>query len=242
FEWIEGEVVFDTDFKQYAHWDAITSIVNRAGGPAAIPTSLANQFAASYRAVTNANGIHELQGIPYRGTFRPRPMQNSILNPVETPREVRGFWDIGPFAVLGMFPGTDCEEALRETTKFYDSTPNYGGEDWWYGRGPGYCVGEASLRRFSFHEIVQIQNGSGTNLWDARGAMMYLFFNLIQDRIPASNQLEVLEHNAQNHLHSHFQGGNMQERWGLFYDVYQKEMSYRRGVEERRGTHFFSIK
>jgi len=216
-----AEAIFDTDYKLYAFWDAITNIVGRESP---VPGSLANQLAASFNAHTSNST--DLTGIPRVPSPRAEPIP--VLSPGSSQREVYGQYDIGPLAVLGLFPGTDCEEALRVIPGFFDSGDN------WYGRGYGYCAGETSLRRFSIPEIVAIQNGAKTNLWDDRAAMIYMFNELIQGRVAASNQLGVLEHS--------YKGGSLQEGHGLFYDMYQYEMNYRRGVEETDGKHFFYMK
>ena len=217
---VDGAPVIKNDFWQYAHWDAITGIVERyyAGS-----LTFAGQMASMFNTFTS-NGA-SVSKIPYRALPRTPPF--SILNPTPSQREVLGFGN-GIYGVLGLFArdNTACRDALvsvhtKQTDPFYN-------------REHDFTACEALLRGYTILEIVAIENGGGTTLWNERGAMYYLLDRVLNEQVAVTNLLQVFE----------VRNGKFLNASDAYYyqDAWQKELNYRRGIEETEGVHFFYLK
>ena len=217
---VDGTPVFKNDFWIYAHWDAISGIVERdyAGS-----LSLASQMASTFNTFTSNGG--SVSKVPIRSTARTPPF--AVLAPTPSPREVLGFRN-GIYAVLGLFArdNTACRDALIQVhTKQNDS---------FYDRLHDFSACEAILKRYSIPEIVAIENAGGTTMWNERGAMYYLLDRVLSEQVAVTNLQEVFEVRAGKFLNS--------SSSYYYQDTWQRELNFRRGVEETQGVHFFYLK
>ncbi|MEM7396274.1 MAG: hypothetical protein AAF492_28395, partial [Verrucomicrobiota bacterium] len=151
---VDGEPVFKDDYWMYANWDAITGIVGRdyAGSLA-----LADQMAANFNAFTTFGT--NVARIARRSTARTPPF--SILHPTLSQRDVLGFGN-GIYGALGLFSrsNTNCQNALVSVHENHS--------DPFYNRGHDFSSCEGLLAQYTIPEIVAIENGGGTPLWNER--------------------------------------------------------------------------
>jgi hypothetical protein len=219
---VEGETTFANDFKIHAYWDAIHAIVER---DAPILEATANAIAAAFNERTNDGA--SMTGIAIVGTALAEPM--SVLNPVgSNVDKVYGQYVTGPIGILGLFPDTDCDQALQNVyTKIADS------QHW--GRGHKYAASEAFMRRLSHAEIVQRQKDGVSAPWNDRIVVLYLLTELLQERVPIEVQLDLLTLQYNN---LPLQGGSSAYPRGTA----QNELNRRRGLEEQDAIHYFFMK
>jgi hypothetical protein len=217
---VDGAPVFKNDFWMYANWNAITNIVARDYAGA---LALAGQMATRFNAET-ANGS-DVAKIAHRSFARAAPF--SVLNPTLSQREVRGFGN-GIYGVMGLFAkdNTACRDALVQVHNQQN--------DSFYNRGHDFTACEALLKQYTIPEILNIENTGGTTLWNERAAMYYLLDRILSEQMAVTN------------LHSAFEvrNGKFLDAGGAYYyeDTWQKELNYRRGLEEADGVHFFYLK
>ncbi len=220
--WRGGEVTFADDFKIHAYWDAIHAIVERHG---TISSDIANQIAAAFN--TQTDDGNDMTGIAIVRIPRAEPM--SVLNPVgSNVDKVYAQHVTGPIGILGLFPGTDCDQALQNVVD------NYGDVQYW-GRGHKYAASEAFMRRLSYADLVNIHNAGSDDRWNTRAVTMYLIMELLQGRIPLADRLKAL---TVRNEHDTMQ----EDSSGYFWRTYQYELNRRRGLEEQDGVHFFYVK
>jgi hypothetical protein len=212
--------VFKNDFWDYANWEAIKSIIDRdyVGSLA-----LSDEMASRFNTFTS-NGS-SVGAVPYRSFARAPSFP--ILSPALTEREILGFGN-GIYSVLGLFArdNTNCRDALI--------TVHNNHNDSYYGRGHDFTACESILKNYTIAEIVAIENAGGTNAWNERGAFYYLVDRMLSEQIPVDQQLDVFE----------VRNGKFQDGGSFYYygTTWQKELNYRRGLEETDGVHFFHIK
>ena len=217
----DGEVIYDDPYKLQAYWDAITGIIERDGS---IAPATANQLAAAFNARTS-NGT-DMTGIPDEGT--PRPVPLSTLSPAtSTPDQVYAKYLISPIGILGLFPGTDCDQALLNIQGLAE-------ESYW-DRHHKYASGEASMLQHTIPEIVAAEVAGGTNRWSNRAARLHLMSELLLDQVAVSNQIGVLKDFRYKNI-------PMQESGGWEYTDFQYQLNRRRGLEETNAVHFFYMK
>ena len=222
---MEGEVTFVDDFKIHAYWDAIHAIVERHQP---ISETTANQIAAAFNAQTDDG--NDMTGIAIVGLPLAEPM--SVLNPPEgNVDKVYGRHMTGPIGILGLFPGTDCDQALLNVVNNVSDVP-------WWGREHKYAASEAFLRQLPYSEVIAIHNAGSDPRWNPRAVTMYLMMEFLQGNVPFGDHLDLLTVRGQSG------SASMQRRsdGGNFWRTYQYEMNRRRGLEEQDGVHFFYVK
>jgi hypothetical protein len=218
---VEGEITFADDFKIHAYWDAIQAIVEHHRP---ISAATANAIAAAFNTRTSS-GVN-MQGIATVGTPKAEPM--SVLSPVgSSVDKVYAKYVTGPIGILGLFPGTDCDQALLNIQGL--------AEERYWDRGHKYASGEASMLQHTISSIVAAEVAGGTNRWSHRAARLHLMSELLIDQVAVSNQLEVLKD-------FRYEGLPVQEGGSWVFKDFQYQLNRRRGLEETRGVHFFYIK